>query len=309
MNVLILGVMDCSGSGVALANAINSCTGHEARAVFMRRTRYRYPSDVLKPSPDELLTLIEWCDVLNLQVRGEEIVPDGAPRRPTVKTYHGTEYRWRWKKENAKARRAGWTQHCMTIDLSIHGATWIGRAQPVIYRNPVHDGFHIVHAAAPDRKHKADRKGTSLVEAALSQINGITYDVFREVHNRECLRRKARADLYVDQVGPRALGYGTNAVEAWALGLPVIASAPVKTLAMMRTTFGGLPFLVCPRDANEGTIVGFLRDQIWRLANDPRYRDKLAGRGLQHWARWHSPRSVARRSIALFEEAVCRFSS
>lgn len=51
-------------------------------------------------------------------------------------------------------------------------------------------------------------------------IEGRTWD--------ECLERKARADIYFDQV---KLGYGNNSVECWGMGIPVIAGAAPVTLA------------------------------------------------------------------------------
>lgn len=300
MNILALGAMDCSGAGHALMTAINQTTEHKARMVVLRQKWHRYPTDIIKPSRPELLELIEWSDVLNFQVRGEELLPPKSPKRPAVKTYHGSEYRWHWKRENARAKALGWLQTCITIDLSQCGATWIGRAMPDLSHmaSPMSDSFHIVHAAAVDRKKKANRKGTDILLQALDkEIDGVTADIFREVPNEECLRRKAKAHLYVDQVGPRGLGYGTNALEAWALGLPVIASAPAITRHLMRNIISYLPF--CPCDDAET-----LRRRIVQFRDDEQFRQKWIAKGHWYLKTWHSPAKVAAKYIELFEKAM-----
>jgi hypothetical protein len=298
MNILILGAMDCSGAGYALMSAINNTTNHKARMVILRQKWHRYPTDIIKPTRPELMSLLEWSDVLNFQVRGEELLPPKSPKRPAVKTYHGSEYRWRWKRENARAKRLGWLQTCMTIDLSQYGATWIGRAMPdlshMVNQLP---GFHIVHAAAVDRKKKANRKGTDVLQDALMELDGVTADIFREIPNQECLRRKAQAHLYVDQVGPRGLGYGTNALEAWAMGLPVIASAPDKIKRLMRDTIGYIPFCPC-EDAET------LRRRIVQFRDDELFRTKWALIGKRYLQVWHDPARVAARYVELFERAI-----
>jgi hypothetical protein len=301
MNILILGVMDCSGAGHALMTAINEHTEHEARMVILRQKWHQYPTDIVNPSESELRDWVHWADVLNLQVRGEEMIPDGSPRRPAVKTYHGSEYRQHYNRENKRCRRNGWPATCMTLDLSAYGATWIGRAMPDLSHMLDQDAgeFRVVHAAAPDRKQKKNRKGTDVLEAALEGLGGVTADIFREVPNVECLARKAKAHLYIDQVGERGLGYGTNALEAWAMGLPVVASAPMSTRQLIVKRIGYLPF--CPCVSETG-----LRRRIEQFRDNSYLLEKWAERGRRYVRRWHDPAYVAGRYVKLLERAVNR---
>jgi len=304
MNILNLGVMDCSGAGYALMDAINKHTSHEARFVVGRHTRYRYPTDIIRPGLDKLWRLVDWADVYNFQVRGDEMLPDGAPRKPTVKTYHGSGYRNHWRELNAKAKACGWVQTCLTVDLSQFGATWIGRAMPDL--SHMYDpgpGFHVAHAGASGRKNwKRNRKGTSIVEAVAAEFEDVTFDIFREVTNDECLKRKAKAHLYIDQVGPYAIaGHGTNALEAWALGMPVVVWTSNEILDLMRERFGQLPFCAC-YDADS------LRQCIVQFRDSPELRAHWTAIGRQYVQRWHSPAFVAERYVELFERAIDDFA-
>jgi hypothetical protein len=302
VNILILTVMDCSGAGYALMDAINTHTKHHARLIVDHLTRYRYSCDVVRPGLDKLWQLVEWADVYNFQVRGENMLPEDAPRKPVVKTYHGSEYRQHWHGENAQAKARGWMQTYLTVDLSQFGATWIGRPIPDLsYMYDPDPGFHIVHAGGPGKKHKRIRKGTNLVETIATGFEGATFDIFSEVPNDECLRRKAKASLYIDQVGPYAVGYGTNSLEAWSMGIPVISSAPAPILALMRERFGRLPFCPC-HDADS------LQRRIIQLRDSPELRAHWAKIGRQHVRRWHSPAIVAKRYVELCRKAIHEFA-
>lgn len=299
MNILILSAMDCSGSAHALLTAINAHTEHKARMINLRRQRYLYPADILKPTEAETRDWIHWADVLNLQVRGEEMIPEGSPKRPVVKTYHGSEYRQHYREQNQLCKERGWLATCMTVDLSQHGAAWIGRAMPDLsHMLDQDDGeFRVVHAGAPDRKAKKNRKGTDVLERALTGLIGIAADIFRELPNDECLARKAKADLYVDQVGARGLGYGTNALEAWAMGLPVVASVPELTRKLMVRELGYLPFCPCHD-------VKSLQRRIRQMRDFPKFRQRWAKRGREYVRRWHGPAYVAMRYVKLFERVM-----
>lgn len=295
MNILILGAMDCSGAGHALMAAINQTTDHKARMVILRQKFYQYPVDLVSPGPEKILELAEWADVYNFQVRGEELLPPGAPPRPAVKTYHGSEYRQRWKMYNEQAKSLGWLQTCLTIELSAFGATWIGRAMPDLsHMASSMAGFHIVHSGGSGKK--KNKKGTDVLQKALVGISGVTADIFEGVTNAECLERKARAHLCVGQVGPLGLGYGTSALESWAMGVPVIASAPERTERMMRETIGYLPFCSC-RD------VATLRRWIIKFRDNPRARRAWRRVGQRYLNAHHAPAVVAARHIELFEKA------
>jgi hypothetical protein len=111
----------------------------------------------------------------------------------------------------------------------------------------------------------------------------------------EAMKIKATADIYFDQV---KLGYGCNAVEAWGMGIPVIAGADPWTLAKMREVFGTdqLPFYV----ATEETI----GEAIITRANSKRLRTTYANRGLHHVRKFHDEKPALLRLVQLYRMAI-----
>ena len=112
------------------------------------------------------------------------------------------------------------------------------------------------------------------------------------------------ADIYYDQV---LVGYGVNAIEAWGMGIPVIAGAskaqaaahgigiPDGVLDEMRRRFDGLPFVL----ADETTIY----DALARLV-DPVVRQKAAERGLAHVRKFHSQEAVVAALRPIYQELL-----
>jgi hypothetical protein len=292
MNILLIAQYDWSGAGYALAEAINQHTDHQARHVTLEGQTYlEYPHDILKPDLGELRRLIDWADVLNLH--DDQDILGG--RLPVVKTYHGSYYRQDWNAINEGDKSLGYHQTCLTIDLSLYGPRWIGR--PITLNgehDPDPDTFKVIHAPTDRAK-----KGTALVVEALGDLDGVELEIIEKVTNAECLKRKAKGHILVDQMGPNALGYGTNALEAWALGMPVVSSAP-DTLRLafaeaLRTT--GLPF-VSVGTADE------LRDAVETLRDDEELYRFWANAGRDYLRLWHDPANVAERFIEVCERLV-----
>jgi glycosyltransferase involved in cell wall biosynthesis len=131
----------------------------------------------------------------------------------------------------------------------------------------------------------------------------------------ECLRLKAQADIFVDQL---TLGYGCNAIEAWGMGIPVVGgitdpawrkhmakrwsspppsstlppSVSPQTAEAIKDAF---PFL----DATESTLVKALTTLISR----PGLREEYAERGLTHVRRWHSQAGHVKQMVEIYEAA------
>ena len=141
----------------------------------------------------------------------------------------------------------------------------------------------IAHAPT-NRAIKSTDALIAVVEAFRAEGLPVELDLIEQVTLGECLARKAAADIYFDQV---ILGYGCNAIEAWGMGIPVIAGADPWTLERMRREFDGrLPFLV----ATEETIADVLRRWWSAPTCGPRWGP------VGHGARRALPRRGALRS-------------
>ena len=108
------------------------------------------------------------------------------------------------------------------------------------------------------------------------------------------MARKAKADILVDQL---TLGYGCNAIEAWGMGIPVVAGTtdPV-TRDRMLSILGELPFY----EATEKTLTARLEELI---VSEP-LRAEWGARGLAYAKRWHDDQAVMRQAEGLYERAI-----
>lgn len=285
MNILIIAKVDHSGAGYALMNAINKTTNHKARAISFRRSWVQYPYDVLNPDIKTLKRFIEWADVLNLH---DEYALN--TKKPIIMTYHGTWYRNQYKKINTRDKKLGYAQTALTIDLSLLGAQWTGRAMPDLqHMKNQNDEFTIVHA--PTQRY---RKGTNAVIKAMRNDNLVLIE--KQTHN-QCLKMKAKGHVLIDQVGNRALGYGTNALEAWAMGIPVISGAPTFIIDEMVTRFGYLPFISVK-------TVDDIQWYVNKLKNDEEYYQKWQRIGLNFVKKFHSQEFVAQQFVNVCRKAM-----
>jgi hypothetical protein len=132
-------------------------------------------------------------------------------------------------------------------------------------------------------------KSTDWVIQELGRLPG--WELIEAVNNEECLKRKSRLHLLIDQFH---LGYGTNAAEAWAYGYPVICDAEDWILGAIEREIGYLPFV---------RPMGNLKATVTRLRDDPHFYEFAQKRGRTCWAAYHAPAKVAERFVALCEQA------
>lgn len=239
-----------------------------------------------------------------------------APRagvKPLVVHYHGTAYRTAPERRLIEQRHAGALGIVSTIDLwaiAPDETEWLPAPYDLAairaYREPHGDPDVLRVAHAPTNRAV---KGTEALIRAVDRLQAegrrVELDVIEREPWDECLRRKGRADVYVDQA---LLGYGCNAVEAWAMGLPVIAgvdparasraihqTVPADTRERMVETFGGLPFF----EATEDTLYQALSE-----LSDPFVRRMWAEIGAEHVEEFHAAARVVRRLQGIYRRAA-----
>lgn len=290
MNVLILARGDWSGAGNARCRAINENTEHHARQVAMDQYWTQYPVDVVAPNVEQLRELLDWADVWDIHDDADSLIPENVTRKPIIYTYHGTWYRQNHQAVNEK--HSGHVQTCLTQDLSLFGPIWNGRAQEDLSEGYCPEGFIVCHAPT-----KRLQKGTQSIVDALQSVAGVTLDIVEGTPYQECLKRKAKASVYIDQVGDLAIGYGTNSLEAWALGMPVISYAPPEIEAEIVKAVGYLPYYRANTKEEIRAAVELFRDH-------PEERQKWAEIGRKYLAKHHAPKVVAEKFIELCNAAV-----
>lgn len=151
----------------------------------------------------------------------------------------------------------------------------------------------VAHAPTA-RKIKSTEPFLRAVERLQSEGYDLELDLIEKVSWKECLQRKASADLYFDQT---ILGYGNNAIEAWGMGIPVIAGASERTLQEMRRRFSNeLPFY----QATEATIY----DALKAMVQSPDLRAEYGERGRFHVQKFHDQRVVVEQLKDVYRRAI-----
>jgi glycosyltransferase involved in cell wall biosynthesis len=240
---------------------------------------------------------------------------DAGQAKPTILHHHGTAFRVDPESGLKLARRAGWLTAASTLDLveiAPEAITWL----PTPYDLDALAALRAEHRRAEDGLVRVAHaptfktiKGTAAILAAVGALQDeglpLELDLIEGVSWTECLRRKAAADIFVDQL---VLGFGCNAIEAWGMGLPVIAGIdpvraeavnhpiPASTRARMLREFGTLPYL----EATEATIADALRT----LVTSADARAEWALRGIEHVTQFHADRSALERLLELYGRAI-----
>lgn len=278
---------DYAACGYFLSEAINATTEHHSRAVRMHESLFGFPFDALNLADRRLRALWDWADIIHIHdASGIENIMTW-PRKPTVLTLHGTRYRRGYEGFHRMIKTRGWLGTVATPDLTQFGLDYLPDCRPDLseYYDPP-DQFTVVHA--PSKRHV---KGTDRVIAACEQL-GVDLVLIENTPYQKCLELKGRADVLVDQF---ELGYGCNAIEAWAMGMPVIADALPAEERAIKNQFDYLPYARAGND---------LADALDRMKQDEDWRQDMADLGRGHYLKWHAPKPVAKRALELYRQAA-----
>lgn len=297
---------DTAGQSMA-AKPYLEAAGDEVRVFVSRPHEFGYPTDgvfsLKTMKRDHYLEALResyrWADVVIIhndpQIFGTFA---NGPRKPELIVYHhGSRFRNKPDRKWAQAEAIGARQIFSTVDLLEvvppgKPATWHGQivdmakmatVEPAL---PPAEGGRLRVSHAPTN---LAIKGTLPIKRAMREVAAD----FLIIQNKKwdaCLGLKASSDVFVDQL---FLGYGNNAIEAWALGLPVIAGASDPVLARMRKEYRGpVPFFQ--------TGVKTVGEDIRRLLGSPELRKEWADRGLRHVRKFHAPEAWVKRARRIY---------
>ncbi len=288
MNILQISVNDYGGCAYYLAEAITATTRHVSTSVRTAPPSYiGYATHLAAPRADDLRSVWEWADVVHVHDVCPPL-PPGCKPKPTVITYPGSMYRRNPHIYNDHAARQGWLATVATLDLTAHGLPWMPDTRPAL-------GGYVARSRTPLVAHAPTSRVIKDTEAVIKAVEkaGVALDVIEFVDYETCLRRKGRAWLYVDQF---RLCYGLNAVEAWAMGQPVIANAAPRTLRAIRDVVGFVPFHVSTLDE--------LPFAIERLLNESALYEEYVLLGADCYRRFHAPDAAAAIALSFYERAM-----
>ena len=143
----------------------------------------------------------------------------------------------------------------------------------------------ILHAPSSRR-----RKGTEHVIAACEQLP-VELEIVEGLHHDEARRRYERADIVVDQLN--AGWYGLFAIEAMALGKPVVTFLHEEAVARTEDAFGTTVPIV---SATAETLAAHLRP----LVEDADHRRRVGQASREYVERVHDVDNMADRLLDIY---------
>ena len=213
-----------------------------------------------------------------------------ALHKKSVMHFLGSDIRGRPPEELAWARQAGavivgsydairWVPNAYVVPPGIDVAS-IEPAAPKGEGRPV-----VLHAPS-----SRARKGTAEVVAACEEL-GLELDLVEGLDHREAFERYRSADLVVDQLN--AGWYGMFAIEAMALGKPVVAFLHEQAVQRTQDAFGiEVPIV----HATKQTLTDVLR----RLTSSPDELQRIGAASRAYVERVHDLSRIADRLLDLY---------
>jgi hypothetical protein len=305
MNILLFSPgPDTAGLGAAMRAAFEA-QGHTARHVRLQDSPWHYPADIQwdrddGPQSSRVAKLWRDADIVHIFEKPE--CATWFPTRKGLVVHHlGTFYRSKPAEVSAQCRAIGATECADMHDLvRLSGAEWLpdvidmAPLAKLRKREYVPSASIKISHAPTNRQYKSTDVILTAIDA-LSRKYPIDFDLIEGVPNAECIQRKARSDIFVDEL---TLGYGLNALECWAMGIPVVSGiANQDTREMMVRDFDrrATPFV----EANPGNLLGILE---W-LCDEASRRREWGRIGHEHAKAYHSQKAVVERAIAIYRSA------
>lgn len=294
---------DTAGAGYAMKSAFDAESDWTARAICRNETYLRYPTDIVWTARDKskrMVDLLEAADVVHAMNSPRPLGWFQSPPGQTLVVHHlGTTFRREPEAMSAICREYGAIEVTDSVDLLLGPHIgWLpipadlealARLREERYaRNKSEGTLRIAHAPT-DREYK-DTEAIQAAVESLSRKYPVRFDLIEKVTNRECLARKAQADIFVDQL---KYGFGLNAIECWAMGIPVVSGFTDQSATKRaRAMFGRLPWVDATAKTLEGVIEHLIVDENWRA--------RLGQRGREHAEQWHSQESVVRQTLTIY---------
>lgn len=226
---------------------------------------------------------------------------DNSQGKPTVLMHHGIHSLAEFREIVAEARNARITQVCSTLDMSLIEPVieWLPTpvdlvAMALIREAHYEPGPRLRIGHAPTNR---AIKGSDAFDRAIATLAGEGLPVEAVVIEKQpwsiCLAEKATCEVFWDQP---VLGYGSNAIEAWAMGMPVLSGVadPVIRAGMIER-WGSLPFF----EASEATLTDALREMV----KSDSLRAEYTRRGSEHVRRWHDDRVTVESLKRIYADA------
>lgn len=298
---------DTAGAGYAFKAAFDAVTTDwEARAICRTQTYLDYPTDIVwdarfnnrrtRRLVDETVAAADVVHAMNSPRPLGWF--DFRPDQVIVVHHLGSNFRREPEATSAVCREYGAVEVTDSIDLLFDHVGWLPVPADLGVLSELREAHYepskrtrIAHAPT-DREYKDTEAVLDAIES-LSRKYAIDFDLIEGVTNRKCLARKATADIFIDQL---KYGFGVNAIECWAMGVPVVSGLVDRTARQRAAEmWGTLPWANATARTLEAVVEHLILDEEWRA--------ELGERGRVHAALWHSQQSVVAQTLRIYGQA------
>jgi glycosyltransferase involved in cell wall biosynthesis len=295
--VVFTGTFDTGGQGWRIKRAFDRHQpDFSVRSIHTFETYFAYPYDLRYMAGQEhTYGLTEAADVLHFRNAFGGLKRLRSSGRPVglVLHHHGTKFREEHAVLAAEARSRGAIQLVSTLDLAVlePDVEWLPSPFDVLELTALRQTAETSRVPGPIRiAHSPTNrtvKSTKTVMEAVQKLSNSGFSVVLDLIERksyaETLSRKAKADILVDQL---RLGYGNSAIEAWCMGIPVVAGVEdAKVRQTMLQAWGRLPFY-------EATASN-LAERLAELITNSDLRSHWGQIGYQHALQYHDELKVS----------------
>jgi len=302
LSALAIGITDPAGVVSRFQIAADKLKTLEIRSVHRAEAYFAFPNDIHWDRKTEpmIREMAERADVIHLN-NSHAAYRRFRLKKPALLHHHGSLFRSDPKAMLDIATFYRMVQAVSTIDLQrpdpkvLH---WL----PTAYDVDELLAFGQAHRREPDGKVRIvscpTNRGLKHTDLLISVVRELEQELPVElvlVENKtwaEAMAIKSTADIVFDQL---AYGYGCNAVEAWAMGIPVIAGADEWTIERMTGLWRGLPFLRATPETLGKVIREAMREDV---------RKGWAERGMEHVRTYHDEKPALIRLAELYHDAI-----
>ena len=271
-----------------------------------------YPVDIIWPGRNTFVNeLYNEADLIHISEYPWALDGGSAPKiwervsKPTVVHQHGTPFRNNPSYFLRLSKQAGFTQIVSTVDLLVDPSLeWlpnpvdIDMMQKIRQDNYVNDNMIRLGQAPTNRKEKSTELYVRIA-MDLQKRWPVEYLVIEKQKWLACLAEKARTDIWFDQL---TYGYGSNAIEAGAMGIPIVGGfASISDQQRLIDQVGRTPFV----PATESTLMGVLEG----LVKDASLREHYGQLSLQYMRDVHSEPAVVARLESIYDRTINEFEA
>jgi glycosyltransferase involved in cell wall biosynthesis len=305
MKIVNVTGQDTGNQSYLLSRAINEYTSHHSVSL-VRSAPLGWPADVLyrdewgNKIPEWIQTYWENADVIHTHwwMAKNYWCPSKKGAGWVIHQHNtrGGKKRFRAVDDRRKAIRVVSTLNLMPF-VNWDFSRWFPRPVTVYAKQEIRrrqGPLLVTHSPTSEVRKQTDV--FVRVMERLQQKYDVRYEILTGMSHDEVMVRKARADILYDQL---VRCYGTSALEAWALGIPVVTGMSDELNDFILDEIGYAPY-VWTRDEEA------LYTALENLILDEKYRQRMSEVGWEYVNKYHRPSYCAELAITTYREAIAK---